>query len=212
MDEQLENGGIADETPTEEQQVQEQPGEEQGGEDIGGIADEEQKAEQQEGDGKKQEEQKPEPYELAAPEGFDVPEDNLKGFSDVCNKAGITKEQAEQLLAWHMEQHKLNEDFNSQNEAKVLEGWKQDILSDKEFGGKNYKATVADARRALQVADPDGELREFLRVSKGQFHPAVIRAVARVGRMMGEHGFVGQNGEGDSASKAPLWKRMYGEN
>ena len=211
MDEQMDMGGIADdvlETPAEQP---EQGNEPQADEDLGGIADEPQ-AEKQDGEQKQQEEPKPEPYELAAPEGFDVPEDNLKGFSDVCNKAGITKEQAEQILAWHHEQHKLNVDFSSQQEAKVLEGWKQDILSDKEFGGKNYKATVADARRAFQVIDPDGSLREFLRESKGQYHPEVIRAVARVGRMMGEHGFVGQNGEGNSAAKAPLWKRMYGEN
>ena len=211
MDEHMDMGGIADdvlETPVEQPEQGKEP---QVDEDLGGIADDPQ-AEKQDGDQKQQEEQKPEPYELAAPEGFDVPEDNLKGFSDVCNKAGITKAQAEQLLAWHHEQHKLNVDFSSQQEAKVLEGWKQDILSDKEFGGKNYKATVADARRAFQVIDPDGSLREFLRESKGQYHPEVIRAVARVGRMMGEHGFVGQNGEGNSAAKAPLWKRMYGEN
>lgn len=210
MDEQMDMSGIADDSVTDEQQAQGQPEDAQADEDLGGIADEPQ-GDKPEGE-QQQEEQKPEPYELAAPEGFDVPEDNLKGFSDVCNKAGITKAQAEQLLAWHHEQHKLNVDFSSQQEAKVLEGWKQDILSDKDFGGKNYKATVADARRAFQVIDPDGSLREFLRESKGQYHPEVIRAVARVGRMMGEHGFVGQNGEGNSAAKAPLWKRMYGEN
>lgn len=160
--------------------------------------------------GKTDGEGKPEPYELTAPEGFDVPEDNLKGFSALCNELGMTKEQAEKMLDWHKAQYEQNTAYAAQQEAQVLQGWAKDIQADPEFGGANWRGTLADARRALDRFDTDGSLREFLRETKFQHHPQVIRVVARVGRAMGEHGFVGQNGEGGQAdSEMARLRRQY---
>ena len=69
------------------------------------------------------------------------------------------------------------------------------------------KATIADARKALEAFDTDGSLRALLRETKYQYNPAIIRAVARVGKAMGEHGFVNQNGTGKT--DVPLEERMY---
>lgn len=148
-----------------------------------------------------------EDYELAVSEDFPLPEENLKSFSAACREAGLSKEQAEKILDWHKGQYRETRDFAAQQEQQVLEGWNREILADADFGGLNYKATVADARRAFQAFDPDGELRAMLRDSKYYRHPTVIRAVARVGRAMGEHGFVGSNGEG--TEDKPLEERMY---
>ena len=136
-----------------------------------------------------------------------MPEENLKSFSAACREAGLSKEQAEKILGWHKGQYRETQAIAAQQEQQVLEGWQREILADADFGGRNYKATVADARRAFQAFDPDGELRAMLRDSKYQFHPTVVRAVARVGRAMGEHGFVGRNGEG--TEDKPLEERMY---
>ncbi len=210
MDESVENG-IADE-------VREEPASRDGQAVEGGIADEEtspegiadegpgapEKNAETEGQAEKQE---PEDYELAASEDFPMPEENLKSFSAACREAGLTRAQAERILGWHKGQYQETQAFAAQQEKQVLDGWNREILADRDFGGRNYKATVADARRALQAFDPDGELRAFLRESKYQFNPTVIRAAARVGRMMGEHGFVAQNGEGKE--EKPLEERMY---
>lgn len=193
-------GGIADEVQeVTEEQVQEP----ESSEPVGGIADTGNEAE------KPQEEQKPEPYELTAPEGFDVPEENLKGFTALCNELGMTKDQAEKMLAWHKDQNEQNVAFASQQEAQVLQGWSKEIMADPEFGGKNWKGTVADARKAFEVFDPDGSLRTFLRESKYQHNPMVIRAVARVGRAMGEHGWVGAGGKGEGQRQARLEDRLW---
>lgn len=182
-------GGIADEAP--------QPG---------GIADEEvgapEKGAEPEGDAGKQD-----AYELTASEDFPMPEENLKSFSAACREAGLSREQAEKILGWHKEQYRETQAFTAQQEKQILDGWNKEILADGDFGGRNYKATVADARRALQAFDPDGSLRAFLRESRQQYNPIVIRAAARVGRMMGEHGFVARNGEGKE--EKPLEERMY---
>lgn len=210
MDESVENG-IADE-------VREEPASRDGQALEGGIADEEtspegiadegpgapEKNAETEGQAEKQE---PEDYELAASEDFPMPEENLKSFSAACREAGLTRAQAERILGWHKGQYQETQAFAAHQEKQVLDGWNREILADRDFGGRNYKATVADARRALQAFDPDGELRAFLRESRYQFNPTVILAAARVGRMMGEHGLVAQNGEGKE--EKPLEERMY---
>ena len=194
--------GIADDvqntTPDEGQKGEQQTTQEGGGDGFeGGIADDP----EQKGEGGKEGEkggQKPEPeaYELSVTDDFPMPEENLADYTAKCRELGMTKAQAEGLLGWHKKQYLETTAYNEQQEKAVLAEWNNAILADKDFGGANYKATIAQARRGLEVADPDGTLRQFLRVSKGQFHPDVIRAAARIGRLLGEHGFVGQNGEG----------------
>lgn len=175
----------------------------------GGIADDpEQKGEGNEEAGKTGEQkQEPEAYDLSVTEDFPMPEENLADFTAKCRELGLTKAQAEGVLGWHKQQYLETTAYNEQQEKAVLAEWNNTILADKDFGGANYKATIAQARRGLELVDPDGTLRQFLRVSKGQFHPDVIRAAARVGRMLSEHGFVGQNGEG--GGQKALLERHY---
>lgn len=146
-------------------------------------------------------------YELAAPADFPLPEANLKSFSDACHKLGLSREQAEGMLAWHRDFHNAVSGEAQQNAARVLDGWQREMERDKDFGGAHMKATVADARKALAAFDTDGSLRALLRESQYQYHPAVIRAVARIGRAMGEHAFIGEGGEG--TTDVPLEERLY---
>ena len=150
----------------------------------------------------------PEPYELSVDESFPIPEENLKSFSAKCRELGLSKEQAEGLLGWHREQYEQDTAFAGQQEKAVLDGWAKEIADDKDFGGGNMKQTVAEARKALAVFDRDGSLRQMLRETKYQYNPSVIRVIASVGRALGEHTFVGQNGEGGSR-EIPLEDRMY---
>lgn len=181
-------------------------------EDQGGIADETAQGDSAgtEGAGsqdKTEPKKEPEPYELTAPEDFPLPEENLKSFTAKARELGLTKEQAEGMLKWHQEYDASVGKYLQQNETNVLQAWGKEIGADKEFGGANMKATIADARKALEAFDTDGSLRALLRETKYQYNPAIIRAVARVGKAMGEHGFVNQNGTGKT--DVPLEERMY---
>lgn len=149
----------------------------------------------------------PEPYELKAPEGFPIPEANLSSFAAMCKDAKMTKEQAEKALAWHKSLYDSETATLKQQEHATLSGWASEISKDPDFGGAHMKQTVSDARRALDAFDTDGSLRALLRDSNYQYNPTIIRAVARVGRAMGEHGFVNQSGQGGDAK--PLEERMY---
>lgn len=152
--------------------------------------------------------EQPADWELAAPEDFPVPAENLKSFSDAAKKLGLSKEQAEGMLAWHQSFHN---DAMAANEAamkQTVTAWQKEMAADAEFGGQNSKATLANARKALAAFDEDGKLRALLRNSGYQFQPDIVRVVARVGAAMAEHDFVGNSGGG---RKMPLHERMYPE-
>ena len=150
----------------------------------------------------------PEPYELTAPEGFNIPEENLKSFAEAAQKAGLSKEQAEAMLAWHKGQDEAIRKASAIAEQQVIAGWQKEIMDDPEFGGAKYKETIADARRALRFADPDGSLRKLLKDMKADYHPVVVRAVARIGRGMAEDKVVG-NPLGRGVADTPLEDRMW---
>ena len=154
----------------------------------------------------------PEPYELTAAEDFPIPQEQLSSFTETCRGAGLTKAQAEAVLNWHRAQYQEDTAWRQQQERETRQAWDKEILEDREFGGtvRNYRETVAAARRALDAIDTDGALRKLLKDTQGQFHPAVVRSLARAGRMMGEHRFVGSSGAGSTGAGRPLWERVYG--
>lgn len=198
--------GIADDAPAAEDKADEtQPGI---ADDLQPEGGEDQKREDrpaEEGTGDKKPE--PEAYELTAGEDFPMPDETLKEFTKTCRDAGLTKEQAEAVLGWHKSQYQDYQAQNAQSVKDTLAGWGKEIQADKEFGGARWKDTLMDARKALEVADPDGALRTMLRETQYQHNPAIIRAVARIGRLMREHDFIGGNGEGKRA--APLEERFW---
>lgn len=148
----------------------------------------------------------PEAYELTAPEDFPLPAENLASFTIKARELGLNKEQAEGMLHWHKDFHAAVTGAMQQQEAATLQKWGKEIQGDQEFGGGHWKDTLSDARRALATFDPDGSLRAMLQETKFQHNPTIIRAIARVGKAMGEHDFVGQGGKG---GKVPLEERMY---
>ena len=136
----------------------------------------------------------PEPYELTAAEDFPIPQEQLSSFTETCRGAGLTKAQAEAVLNWHRAQYQEDTAWRQQQERETRQAWDKEILEDREFGGtvRNYRETVAAARRALDAIDTDGALRKLLKDTQGQFHPAVVRSLARAG------------------AGRPLWERVYG--
>lgn len=153
--------------------------------------------------------QEPEDYSFSPTEDFPMPEENLNGFAAACKKAGLTRAQAESLLDWHKEQYKEDTAWQATQLKNTRAAWDKAILEDQDFGGsvKNYKETVAAARRALDAFDEDGSLRQALKETSWQYNPTVVKALARVGRAMGEHGFVSGNGHGGGGT--PLADRYF---
>lgn len=153
----------------------------------------------------------PEDYVLEAGEGFNVPEDNLKSFTEACRKAGLTKTQAEAMLSWHRDFAGDVTRAQAQQESAMLKGWQEQIMDDPEVGGSNWKAAVADSRRALAHFDTDGSLRALLKQTHADYNPAVVRCIARIGRAMREDNFVTSKGGGTNAKALEdrMWPDMH---
>ena len=143
-----------------------------------------------------------EPYTLTAPEGYPISAQELESFTKHCNELGITKEQAEKTLTmFHRRFQDAQDQFISQRKA-----WISEIQADKDFGGDNFKSTVADAKRALSKYDEDGTIRKMLDETGYGDNPAVIKIFAKVGRELGEDKIIGKGGAG---GKKPLAERLY---
>jgi len=152
----------------------------------------------------------PEDYTLEAGEGFNVPADNLKSFTEACKAAGLTKVQAEAMLSWHRGFAGDVAKAQAQQESAMLKGWQEQIMADPEIGGAQWKATVADCRRALAWADTDGSLRQLLKETHADFNPAVIKSIARIGRAMREDNFItGKGGGSAKALEDRMWPDMH---
>ena len=153
----------------------------------------------------------PEDYTLEAGEGFNVPADNLQSFTAACKKAGLTKAQAEAMLSWHRDFAGDVQKLQTQQESATLKTWQEQILKDEEIGGANWKAAVADSRRALAHFDTDGSLRALLKQTHADYNPAVVRCIARIGRAMREDNFVTSKGGGTNAKALEdrMWPDMH---
>jgi len=136
--------------------------------------------------------------------------ESLASFTEECKAGGLSKEQADRIMRWQTDRLAKAEAEQRRLTSQTLQQWNDEIRGDTDFGGSNYTRTVADARKALATFDPDGSLRELLRLTHGQYEPSVVRFAARVGRAMGEHEYVTGGGLG-STSQTSLAERMYGK-
>ena len=150
----------------------------------------------------------PEDYKLEASEDFAVPQENLDSFTKACKEAGLSKKQAEAMLNWHKGFASDVSKLQAQQESAQIRQWQDEILKDPEIGGSHWKAAVADSRKALNAFDQDGKLRTLLKQMHADYHPDVVRVIARVGRAMGEDKFIGSRGE-SSGRERPLEERMW---
>ena len=194
---------IADEAPVE---GAEQAQDAQAGDSGTTTAPTESTAPQGQQDAEKQAE--PEDYKLEASEDFNVPQENLDSFTAACKAAKLSKVQAEAMLNWHKQFAGDVQKLQAQQESAQIRQWQDEILRDPEIGGSRWKAAVADSRKALNAFDQDGKLRTLLKQMHADYHPDVVRVIARVGRAMGEDRFIGSRGE-SSGKERPLEERMW---
>ena len=113
---------------------------------------------------------------------------------------GLSQEQAVKVL----EHRKAEQDAFTLQRA----GWQRELVSDPEWGGKNYGETVTMARKALATFDPDGKVAEMLEKTGYGDNPEIIKAFARAGRALGEDRVI-TTGKGGEGSKRSLADRFY---
>lgn len=153
----------------------------------------------------------PEKYEdFKLPEGFAVDETRMEGFVNLAKENKLSQEAAQKFIDLYTELTKADVDAGDKAWQEVLTGWKQSSETDKEFGGQNYKANVAVAKKVFEVEGlTTPEFKDMLNTTMVGSHPEMIRFMYRLGKMFSDDKiFVGGNPKGEQRSAAQV---LFGE-
>jgi hypothetical protein len=143
----------------------------------------------------------PEAYEFKLPEGVTLDTARAEEFSTVAKSLKLTQEQAQQLVDLDV---KRAQDQMAAH-AETVKGWANDLKADKDYGGDNLPATLADCRKVMDTfATP--ELRAYLDSTGLGNYPGLVRFVAKIGKSLSEDTFV--KGGATTTAKDPA-QAMY---
>ena len=156
--------------------------------------------------------------EEAAPEGeepsFDglelgehspLTEEHVEGLVEFAVANNLTPEVAQAILG-RDEARAIKAD---ETWAATVEGWEQEFRADKDFGGKNLDASVANARAAMAKFGPPGWIQSLNESGFGN-NPELLRFAASVGAKMSEADKM-VNGNSASSDSKPTWNTLFPE-
>lgn len=161
----------------------------------------------------------PDQYTFDPPEGVDasfIDEGKLDEFKAKAKDLKLSQDQFQNVLSYYIErQQAANQEAVDSWQSRV-DGWRQSAKTDKEFGGENYTANVTTALKAVEkfgdaefkalLKSPSKDNPEGLAIGN---HPAVLRFLNRIGKMLGEPNLV----QGDASQRATTdeakLRRMY---
>ena len=125
--------------------------------------------------------------DLSFPSEVDIDKPSLDNFKEVAQAMndgkGVSKEEAQKLLDVYVSIQKQS----VENTVKVLEGWENDIKSDKSIGGHNFQKETYPAIVKAVHKYGDKDLIELLRNDRiyGS-RPEIVRFLYKVGKSLSE--------------------------
>jgi hypothetical protein len=138
----------------------------------------------------------PEPvYEFKdAPEGYDV-----KALEAFAKEHKLAPEVAQKVLERESSvQKSLVDKLQANFQEMATTKWVEELKSDPVIGGKNWDASVAQARRANDLLSP--ETRKSISEAKLSNNPILFRALLDIGAKLKEDSFVRANHSGEQAN------------
>lgn len=124
----------------------------------------------------------PESYVLDLPNFQGSPED-LQFIADMAQQSGLPAKEASEFL-------RRSEIYQTILQEKTAEAWAEASRTDPEFGGAQFDANLAVAKRGYNMFASD-ELKSILEQTGYGNHPEVLRVFHKIGKMMGEDNIVG---------------------
>jgi hypothetical protein len=138
---------------------------------------------------------------LKLPDGFDVKDPLLTGFTALAKEAGLKPEVAQKMADLYVQ--RKQEEVKQQQERWTTQAqdWITGAKADKEYGGEKFTANLDIARKALTRfgSEPLGALLDTTALGN---HPEVIRFFVRVGKALAEDSVAGTTGTGAGAAPA----------
>lgn len=169
------------------------------GEEVKAPAEGDKPAATAEGDAPKEGEEKPKAdataidiSALKIPEGISLAPGALESFEPVAKELGLSQEQSQRLLDFHIETMKAAVEAPYREHEKMRTGWVDEVKADKEIGGDKLPTVLSTVSKALdQYGDP--QLRSMLNATGAGDNPAVIRTLYRMSKALTEGGLVAGN-------------------
>jgi len=118
---------------------------------------------------------------FAVPEGFDYDDAQVNEFTTLARAAGLSQEQAQKFVDLFTRHWLGWEEQLYQQQEK----WRNETMSDAEFGGQKFAESLRDARRFIDAFGGE-RLRAALETAGVGNHPELFKAFARAGRALGE--------------------------
>lgn len=143
----------------------------------------------------------PEKYDYEIPDSWD--EAYKEQVESIAKAHKLTNEQ---MQAFALHAKKEHERF-MQARQDNMDKWAKELKQDPDFAGENFQVSVQYAVKGLAHIDPKGELAQVLEQSGYGSHPAVVRAMYKIGKMLDNNSIV--KGGTRSAGEVPLWDKLY---
>ena len=151
----------------------------------------------------------PEPvvYDLKLPADAVLSKEQLPGLVDLAKKLEMTPKQAQAFVEHQNALLATATKAEADALAKQTAEWNTAIQADPEIGGQNHDAAKANFDRFLTKASP--KFVELLKSTGFDGHPEVLRELSRLGKLMGEHGFVKGGNSGGKPSDEEALRQTY---
>ena len=135
----------------------------------------------------------PESYVLDLPNFQGSPED-LQFIADMAQQSGLPAKEASEFL-------RRSEIYQTILQEKTAEVWAEASRTDPEFGGAQFDANLAVAKRGYNMFASD-ELKSILEQTGYGNHPEVLRLFHKIGKLTGEDNIVGGGAGGSFDARA----------
>lgn len=151
----------------------------------------------------------PEYTDFSLPEGVETDPEVMDEFKKLAKASGLKQENAQELAALGGKVAQKVAAKQAELAAQARKEWKQQSVSDKEFGGDKIVENLGVAKRGFQAfATP--EMTQLIKESGLGDHPEFIRFFYRVGKSISEDRMV-MGGNSFNAPKNPA-EVLYGNN
>ena len=142
---------------------------------------------------------KPEKYDYSGielPENYCYDENLLNEFNELAGKYNLSQKSANELMSMAVKLTQLTGNNYSKTMAEQqrqkVEGYKHNLINDREIGGANFERTMRTANIAYsQFAD--NEVRNLLAQSGLNCHPKVVKMFYDIGKRMQNDSIYGVN-------------------
>ena len=162
----------------------------------------------------------PKPFtdaELKVPEGIAFEGDQRKEFGELVSKFGLTHDGAQAMLDYGGKLLKEAAEGPSRAFAETNERWQKETQADPEIGGARFDSEVRPGIARLMdeySLGPKGrqELVEALNVTGAGNHPAIIKFLSRIAKVVNEGKPVNGSPPGQRRGPIDPAKAMYPNN